>query len=268
VSDADRACGLRRAAWFAAVGVTLLFAGCTHTRKLGTAIPSLGPTVIASASDDRITGSLDGLIVRDGPGTWASNANWDEYLLRLDSISAVPVEITGIALVDFLGKGVAARGDRAALVAASEDRSRQYRTAGIRVVPGVGASTLFGSAAVVLGSSAVAGVGALAAGSGAAGSAAMASASTAGALVVAPALLAAGTVVAIEEHQVDREIRSRSTALPLPLAAQQQGARLDAFFPLSPAPRQLLVNYRDASGQHTLTLDTKAALAYLHLPPP
>ena len=267
MSNANDARGPRSAAWLAIVGVTVLLAGCAHTRKLGKAIPPQAPAVMAVASDDRISVSLDGLIVRDGPGTWASNANWDEYLLRIDSISAVPVEITGIALVDFLGSGVAARADRAALVAASDERTRQYRTAGIRVVPGVGAWTLLGSAVVVFETSGVVGIGALAAGSGATGSA-MASASAAGALVVAPALIVAGTVVAIEDHQVDREIRSRSTTLPLPLAARQQGARLDAFFPLSPAPRQLLVNYRDAGGQHTLTLDTKAALANLHLPPP
>jgi len=84
---------------------------------------------------------------------------------------------------------------------------------------------------------------------------------------VAPALVLAGTVVAVQDHEVDHEIKSKSTPLPLSLAGDQRERRLGAFFPLAPAPDRMLVNYGDEGGQHTLMIDMKTVLSGLHLPP-
>lgn len=251
----------------AVVTASLLLAGCAGTHKLDKPLSLRDTGAIAAAADERIAVTIDTVIVRDGPGTWASNANWDEYLLRVGTTSSEPVEITGVAMVDSLGMGVAPRTSRTELLAASEEKARHYQNSGIKVQAGIGASTLFVSSAIVLGASAAGGMAVLAASTSVATTTATATAAAAGALIVAPALIVAGTFIAVEDHQVDREIRSRSTPLPLSLAAYQQGTRLDAFFPLAPAPDRMLVNYRDAAGQHTLTIDTKSALSGLHLPP-
>ena len=39
---------------------------------------------IASATDKRLVANLDWVIVRKGPGEWAKNADWDEFLLRFE----------------------------------------------------------------------------------------------------------------------------------------------------------------------------------------
>jgi len=245
---------------------SLLLAGCASTHKLDKPLPLRDTGAVAAAADERIAVTIDTVIVRDGPGTWASKANWDEYLLRIGTSSSGTVEITGIAIIDSLGMGVAPRTGRTELIEASEEKAQHYQNAGIKVQAGVGASTLMGAGAIALGASAVGGISVLAAGTSVATTTATATAAAAGALIVAPALIVAGKFIAVEDHQVDREIRLRSTPLPLSLAAYQQGTRLDAFFPLAPAPDRMLVNYRDAGGQHTLTIDTKSALSGLHLP--
>jgi hypothetical protein len=258
--------GLARAA-HVILAATLLLTGCAGSRKLDKPVPLQDTGAIVAAADGRIAATIDSVIVRDGPGSWASNANWDEYLLRVRTTSGDAVQITGVAIVDSLGMGVAQRNSRPELLAASEEHVRRYKDAGINVQAGVGAATLFGSGAAVLGASAVGGLAAISAG-GVAATTAGATAAAAGAVIVAPALILAGTVVAVQDHEVDQVIKSRNTPLPLSLAADQQEQRLDVFFPLAPSPGRMLVNYRDGGGQHTLVIDTKAALAGLHLPGP
>ena len=51
---------------------------------------------LAASGDARIAASLDWVIVRDGPGTWAKNADWDEYLVTLRNDSAEPVTVTAV----------------------------------------------------------------------------------------------------------------------------------------------------------------------------
>lgn len=57
---------------------------------------------------------------------------------------------------------------------------------------------------------------------------------------------------------------------PTPLVVKQSLARasdqgLDFFLPLTPSPRQIELNYVDASGDHTQIVDTQTAPEGLHL---
>ena len=47
--------------------------------------------------------ALDWIIVRDGPGTWAKNVDWDEYLIRVHtkSLALALQEAISNMLVDF-----------------------------------------------------------------------------------------------------------------------------------------------------------------------
>lgn len=38
---------------------------------------------LASNADQYISATLDWVIFRDGPGTWAKNVDWDEYMIRV-----------------------------------------------------------------------------------------------------------------------------------------------------------------------------------------
>ena len=97
-------------------------------------------------------------------------------------------------------------------------------------------------------------------------SGAAARAAVVGAVLVAPVLMTAGIVVGVEEIRAQNEIKRRSTVFPATVAADQEPP-LDVFFPIAPAPQRLDVTYDNASGEHVLVIDTKAALAGLPLLP-
>jgi hypothetical protein len=85
-----------------------------------------------------------------------------------------------------------------------------------------------------------------------------------GILVAAPALFIGGIVRANNNSKVNKEIVRRHTALPVYLGARN-GQRLDVFFALAPSPSHLELTYSDAQGVHVLAVDTRQALAGLHL---
>jgi len=72
-------------------------------------------------------------------------------------------------------------------------------------------------------------------------------------------------VGAVEEMGVQNEITRRSTVFPVVIEGEQQQT-LDVFFALAPAPGQVEVKYRDTAGEHVVVIDTRSALAGLHLP--
>jgi hypothetical protein len=239
---------------------SIALGGCAGTHKLDKPLPVQETGAVAYAMDERTAATLDAVIVRDGPGSWVKNADWDEYLLRIRTTSAEPVEITGIVVMDSLGTPLTPHGSRSALVDASEQTAKRYKDSGIEVHAGVGAGTLFGASAVVAGAGLATGYVAVAAYSTAAATAAV------GMLALAPVLVVAGTVRGVQNHGVDEEIKRLDTPLPLPIAANEE-RRLDKFFPLAPAPQRVEVTYRDVSGEHVLVIDTTLALAGLHLLP-
>ena len=66
------------------IGVAAVLAtlsACGGTKVLGEPQPLvLEEALVTAAGDTGVTASLDWIIVRGGPGTWAKNADWDEYL--------------------------------------------------------------------------------------------------------------------------------------------------------------------------------------------
>jgi hypothetical protein len=54
----------------------LVLSGCGGTKVLKEAQPIQTTQPLATASDQQVTAILDWVIVRDGPGTWAKNADW------------------------------------------------------------------------------------------------------------------------------------------------------------------------------------------------
>jgi hypothetical protein len=241
-----------------AVLVLTLLSACAYNKKLDKPIPLQPAGAIATTVDERLSVTIDAIVVRDGPGSWSKNADWDEYLLHALATSDQPVEITRVVVVDSLGKHRKPSATRGDLQSGSKETARRYKDADLEVTAGYGGAGLVVAGYAVGGASAAVGLATLGTSGAAAGAA------VAGAVLVAPVLMTAGIVVGVQEIRVQNEIRHRSTVFPATVAADQE-LLLDVFFPIAPAPQRVEVTYRDAAGEHVLVIDTKAVLAGLHL---
>ena len=251
-----------------AVALCLTLAGCGGTKLVKNAPPPPSDQALARAGDERLAASLEWVIVRNGAGTWARNADWDEYLIDVNNTSGEPMLITSVSVTDSRGHTAAPLDTRRKLVKASKKTVRSYRDAGIVVKAGSGGGTLIaaGTGATALGMGiAVSQAYGSALGAGAAAGGGAATATASALLLGGPVLVGWGVVRAVQNAKVGNRIESRSTALPLEVAADA-GVHLDLFFPISPAPQRVAIEYRAADGIHRLDLDTGAALAALHLP--
>ncbi|MCH8060446.1 MAG: hypothetical protein IIA11_08305 [Proteobacteria bacterium] len=245
-----------------AVVTALVLSACGGTKVLKDSQPLQATKSLAAASDQRVTAILDWVIVRDGPGTWAKNADWDEYLLRVSNSSDQPIQITGLIVIDSLDTRIEPAPGRKHLVKGSKLTARRYKDSGIKVKAGRGTGTMLvaGAAVTAVGVGAaysavlMGGFGTAGAGAGAAG----------GLLLLGPALVVGGVVRGVRNSAVNKEIVQRQTPLPLQISAGEQLA-LDIFFPLAPSPRLVEIIYTDANGEHRLGIDTSAALHGLHM---
>jgi hypothetical protein len=219
------------------------------------ATPSLG-----TVHDARVAASLDWVIVRDGPGTWARDADWDQYLMTIANTSDAVVAIDSATVYDSLEFAAAAASDRKTLVRASRQTVKRYKGEGLKVKAGMGAGTVLVAGAAI-------GVGAVSAGTAmaavGAGSAAGVGAVLVG-LLAAPVLIGGGVVKGVNSSKVSTQIEARHTALPLVL---QPGESIQTvfFFPLSPSPRRVALAYEFRGEVVTLVVDTAEVLDGLHV---
>lgn len=246
---------------------SLALSACGGTKLVRNAAP-VAPLdqPIAVAADAKLAAQVNFIIVRNGPGAWARNGDWDEYLLQVRNASANPVEIRSVDVTDSSGFTAVQLADRADLVQASKLTAKRYRNAGIKVsaghggagmvAAGVGAGVVGYGAAVAAGTSAALGAG------GAAGGGAAAAAG--GFILAAPVLVGVGVARMVNNGKVDHRIESRATPMPVSIPAGGD-VLLDVFFPISPSPRHVTLRYSDAQGVHQLELDTRQALHGLHL---
>ena len=250
--------GKARIGEFAAAVAMSALSACAYNKKLDQPVPLEPKSAIASAADVRLSARIDAVIVRDGPGSWSKNADWDEYLLHVHATSGWSLDITRVVVVDSLGKRHKPRAYMKELADESKEIASRYEDEDLDVTANAGAA-LFWTGYFVGGASAAAGLATL-------GTAGAASGAAAGGLLVAPVLMTAGVVVAAQEYQVQREIDRRNTLLPLTLAAQQD-LPATLYFPIAPSPQRVEVTYTDPAGEHVLAIETVTALAGLHLLP-
>ena len=83
-------------------------------------------------------------------------------------------------------------------------------------------------------------------------------------VVLVPVLAVGGIVRGVNNSKVNGEIEIRQTLMPVELSADEEKA-LHIFFPLSPSPQQVEITYLINDEEHTLFIDTRAALDGLHL---
>ena len=217
------------------------------------------PMTVAANADIEV--ALDWVIVRDGPGTWSRNADWDEYLVRMRNLSDHRIRVTDVVVFDSMNTALPTSGRRKDLIAASKATGKRYKAQGVRVKAGVGGVGLMaaGTAAYYAGF----GLGYAALSGGVAATNTVAAASVGG-IVLAPVLLGTGMVRGINNNKVAREIVRRQTEMPFDIGP---GAKVDAtfFFPLAPSPRRFEIIYSDRQGEHTISIDTTGVLGGLHI---
>ncbi len=246
------------------LATTLGACGGTGLRPEPLPYASTGP--IASASDGHVRVTLDALIVRDGPGSWARNADWDEYRLTVENLAETPVLLDRMLVVDSFGLPTSGEASRRALVRASRDSLRRHDDAGLDVRAGAGSGSLLGTGAAVtalgVGTVSAAGTGALI--SGGTASVGGATAAASGLLIVGPVLITTGIVRGINNAKVNEQIEVRHTPLPLSVPAAT-ATSLQLFFPIVPSPRHLLLSYRSGGVTRHIVVDTSSALDELHI---
>ncbi len=237
----------------------LALSGCGGTKVLKEPEPLVVTQSLATASDQRLAATLDWVIVRDGPGTWAKNADWDEYLIRVQNLSDDSIRVTNLTVLDSLGTRIETRETRKQLVKGAKETKRRYKDEGFKVKVGAGVGRLVATAgALAVGVSA----------DGAAASSMATATATAGVagFIFVPVLAVGGVMRGVNNSKVNKQIESRQTLLPIVLQEEEEKS-LDIFFPLAPSPRQVEITYADSQGEHTLIIDTHTALEGLHLTP-
>jgi len=76
---------------------------------------------LATASDQYLSATLDWVIFRDGPGTWAKNVDWDEYMIGVENLGGDSLQLTNITVVDSLGTPIEPRQSRKQLVKGTKE---------------------------------------------------------------------------------------------------------------------------------------------------
>lgn len=231
---------------------------------------------LAAVSDEALNATLEWVIVKDGPGTWAKNAWWDQYLLQIENTGEKPLMITNVQVVDSLDTKLDPATDRKSLVRASKQTRKRYRDEDIDVRPGAGVGTIVavgtgtmiygvGMAASIAIAEVITPVATLGTGTFTASSVAT-SMATAG-MVAGPVLIVGGIVKAVNNEKVDDEIAARHTPLPFEL---EPGAvqNIDVFFPVAPSPSRVSVSYLSGEESGVIDIPTAAPLSGLHMTPP
>ena len=251
---------MKSGAIFVTAILSLCLAGCGGTKVLKEPRPPVVTQALATASDQRLSATLDWVIVRDGPGTWARNVDWDEYQISIHNPGDESIQVTSVTVLDSLGTRVETGENRKQLVKGTKKTKRRYKGEGLKVNAGLGAGTLLaaGAVSVVSGAAVVASAGLLST---------TATVAATGGLILMPVFAVGGVMRGVNNSRVNMQIEFRQTLLPIVLQEEQEKS-FHVFFPLAPSPQQIELTYVDSRGQHTLIIDTHAALEGLHLVSP
>jgi len=214
---------------------------------------------LAMSADDAITVTLYWVVVRNGPGAWVENADWDEYLISISNQSKSEVQIDSVIVIDFLGARLASNAKLEKLIKESKMTAKRYKDRDIEMKSGYRPATLYSTAAV----------GGAAAGATIAGTSGMMAAGTAMAvlatIVAVPVLVGAGVYRGVVNNEISEEIQKRSTSMPMQIPTSESYS-LDLFYPIAPSPKAVEIQYTLNEIQRTLLLDTADTLWRLHLP--
>jgi len=241
----------------------VLLTSCGGTKILKKPVPLNLETPFTSQSDDSITVSLDGVIFRDGPGTWAKNVDWDEYLISVTNNTDEDVILDDVVVVDSIGTELHTNSDRKELVKASKETVTRYKDIGLEVKAGLRPGQILGRGAATTGGVALA-TGMVGTSVGGWAGVGVCMGGVAIAVVAVPAMIIYSLVRMGNNDKVTKEILVRQTQIPMTLSSGSR-YKLDMFFPLAPSPQLVKVNYIRGGEHRILSLDTSELLTGLHV---
>jgi len=195
--------------------------GCGGTKVLKEPEPLVVTQSLATASDQHLSATLDWVIFRDGPGTWAKNVDWDEYMIGVQNLGGDSLQLTNITVVDSLGTPIEPRQNRKQLVKGTKETKRRYKGEGLKVKAGVSGGVLIGAGVVAAAGTSGVGAAAVAGGGAAAGAAAV--------VVLVPVLAVGGIVRGVNNRKVNNQIESRQTLLPVSLQEEEEKISLSSI---------------------------------------
>ena len=232
---------------------SLLSACSPHLRMMNEPNKELVPDYRwAATAPDGLTVTVHTVLVRNGPGSWVRDADWDEYIVTLSNSAQAAVRIETLRLES---PYLTVPQQSSLSLKQLEDRTKASLLSARDV------ASVTGGAAMAVGATAT-----------------VAGAAPAGVLVPLAAPLASAFVEypmdrAIENHHLEREDRAmieltileRGTHLALEVPPGHEELR-SVFFPSTPGPSRLMVGYRILDDQRELAVPLPA-LAWLHLKP-
>jgi len=204
------------------------------------------PTLDLAVQTDVLEANLDWIVVRNGPGSWAKDAFWDEYILTINNSSEAWLAIENIVVIDSTQTVVNTEYSRKALKKAYKVVKKRSKKAGLKIKLGEGSTEATGNSIVAA---------AVVAGGAGSGSVAVAGGGTltaaGGAIVVAVPAIAIGTVMKmVNNKKVNEKIVEKKTVFPIQLSAQET-LQLNVIFPAIPSPSLVRITYTSDTGGHT-----------------
>ena len=246
--------------WARLLGVTCglaLVAACTPASRMVREPQADGGLVLEtrSSGDAEAALTVARVVVRNGAGSWVRDASWDEYVVALENAGEGPVQVVDVSLASEHLEAVHPNADLAALERQTSAQLRVLQTAGVAVVAGYAAGALAFASVAGGGSQ----VGVIAAAS--------------AAVVMIPVAAVAGGIYMHKKHKrqrLDRELMQAEIArraLPLPVEIAAGSTREGSwFFPITPAPKQLLVRFQQGGAEREIRVDLPE-LSQLHIKP-
>ncbi len=225
----------------------------------GSAVPK---HPIAKSRDGSLKLTLENLLVRNSPSSWAKDANWDEYIFQFENLSDSVIIIEDIAVINSLDLEVTLRKNRKDLNKATKLVKKLFKQSGIKLKIGEGSTQMLETSitATVLG----AGLGASAASGGTIGLSAGTLTTAGGAVFVAvPAIAIGGILKIVNNSKINNEIIKRQTHLPIAIKPSEKTS-IDLFYPIIPGPRSIIVEYEIDGRVHYLKQILNENLSHLH----
>ncbi len=239
--------------------MTLLVSACGGPRINRKPQEMIDHGAMITVDDPHVQVVLDQIMYRNSPGSWAKDANWDEYLLTLKPADpTTDIFIESILIEDVMGALHGPEITRKALNKSTKRLKKKYKQAGYKVRLGAGSTH-----ATAIGLSLAMGGSATAGAATATGAIGQLTSAGVGVAVAVPALMIAGLTKVVYNTKVNNKIQQRQTLLPHLI--NDRAHQLDLFFPAVPMPQKLVVNYRHQNVNHQITLDLTSVTTDLHI---
>lgn len=245
---------------FIVVSSLLLLTACGGPRLNRKHQPPVEVNPILVADFDAFNIQINQLLIRNGQYTWAKDANWDEYILQIATLSNTPIVFENILLIDAFGDQVTSLNERRELNKATRNSKRKYKNHGYKIKFGAGSThmttaSLSGALGAGLAAGTVTTTGSIGTLTGAG----------VGVAVAVPALVITGVVKIVNNSKVNNFINKRYTALPITLHSEVK--IVDLFYPATPVPQTLRIDYQMKGNFYQAEVDLTVLLADLHLKP-